>query len=90
MVKRICVLWPKVALALEGRKSFQCFTARGVPSPPELEFMFCGDVSSVLGFPSPSTTMEGQSGQKGHLLILINHLLILINHLLILINGMIY
>ena len=41
--------------------------------------------------------MEGQSGQKGHLLILINHLLILINHLLILINhllilinGMIY
>ena len=34
--------------------------------------------------------MEGQSGQKGHLLILINDLLILINDLLILINGMIY
>ena len=32
--------------------------------------------------------MEGQSGQKGHFLILINHLLILINHLLILINHL--
>ena len=31
-------------------------------------------------------SMEGQSGQKEHFLILINHLLILINHLLILIN----
>ena len=34
-------------------------------------------------------TMEGQSGQKEHFLILINDLLILENHLLILINDLI-
>ena len=41
-----------------------------------------------LSLPFCGSSMEGQSGQKEHLLILINDLLVLINDLLILINGL--